>query len=353
MAYNEATMADDIASAGVEINRQSWVYDFISQKVIPRLLMESYIRRYTDKKRDNKEAIDFVSHDVEILSYAYTPERLTENAEMMRWSDTQSNFAFDRAIGWENRTELRQVKDDINRLSFVPTSPRGDELIICPDSTCMELQHPFTNERLVDYSDTRLSGESISSIGSKNNKHEYIKHVRTYNDFSKMYFLYDILSKSGLTLGSFFKESYFVIPEMDKSNLCKEVPSLLPYHPKGCFENPFKVYEDLIAYSSNLRATNTAQHIVNVTYLHKYNQLQCCQKLSNGQEECSSQHSDPCYSTDMMKSAYMDAMARDYLLKKTFEIEKKIKEKWSIYKIKLNPELVCKYARPKKEFSFR
>lgn len=292
-AYNGVEAGISLEAAGEKLVGLAADYDFLAKKLLPSLLLNSIIFQ-TD---------DTYSSNMITLSQGFIRPRRVDN------------------------------NPDIDHLSFVPASAKGDELVVCPKTSCAGLVVSGINKTIVQKIDgvSRKRGYEI-----KENPYDDISGDHTPSDFRSLHFLYDVISKSGLGLGDFFKNNYFVIPDIEQDAICKDIKTRLPDFPNapdGCFKNRFSNdFTDQERKSSFKMSTH-------LRYL-----------LSSQKNTCTkSKEGAPCQATDMQKMSYMDAVARDYAEQVMFNIEKKNEGKWTIYHIKLNPEFICKYGRPKSE----
>lgn len=308
-AYNDVQKGTPINEAGEQLKALAKSYDFFAKAIIPDLLLNSYIERYQNEERDKADAIRFVFMNRAVMSFT------NETSNRMVWSGENLNISsiltdslwIDRVTGAMSQDgrkgEISKLIRGLHDLSFIPTSSKGDELVVCPASSCKNLLVPRINKTIEN-----VSEDDSLVYGVKENHFDKIERV-DFDKFNDLYFLYDIIGKSGLTLGKSFNENYYVIPEANQSNICKDISQTHPE--KDQTERCFKKEID----------------------------ADCNEYISN----------KTCHPTEMQRTSFMDAVARDYAENVTFETEKKNEGKWTIYKIKINPEFICKYGRSKSE----
>ena len=315
-AYNDFQKSIRIDKAVEELKNLDTQYKLIAEEVIPNLLLKSFFmaKRYQNIVTNKYKNYDFIfkfnikegEEPFDVLNY-YEAQGYAQSED---WSDNAFNNLRSAPFQW-----LRQLPQD---LSFIPTSSNGEELVICPKDLCLGLVVPRSNKIIENFSDK----DGSSSYGVKENLYEIkADHYRegtiqSFNSIDEFYFLFDILSKSKLALGEHYFEKYFSIPEIDQAKICADFKIKLPSHPDSCFKYQTRTYTKEL-------------HGTNLFALDSY----------------STKH-EP---TDIDKALYMDAVARDYIEKTTFDIEKSNEGKWTIYKIKVNPDFICKYERNKSE----
>lgn len=287
-AYKEVRKGLFLDQASEQLEQLAAYYDWFAQGVMPRLLLrtEGFEK---ESNNNNRYAIE--------------------------------NYYLSPRINHDVINELKSLGSNSSRdniysnLSFIPTSTKGDELVICPSSLCEGLTIPQINKTIEHHS----RGEDrvgYGIYGVKENPYDEIGNIKNYNELTNYYFLYDILSKSGLNLGEELSKNYYVIPELEQKTFCKNVMKEIPTHPNieaECFKYNDKDEPRIKEFKFGRRF---GRHL----------------------------------SDETLQLAYMDSVARDYAEQSVFSFEKKNEGQWMIYKIKLNPEFICKYGRPMSEF---
>lgn len=296
-AYNGIDTGTHLDEASNNLQELSKDYDWIAKGVIPRLLIrtEGFSRESNwnnGYEIESSDLIPRINHDV---------------VNELKADGIHSRF-----------------------LEFIPTSTSGDELVICPQSLCKGLVVPKINKKIElvcnDKNGSAYYCENTSPKYSvdgfymaKENVFDNIVSVKKYNQYNELrkeYFLYDILSKSGLSLGETLGQNYYVVPEIEQTKLCADVMKEIPNHPNSqeeCFKYNDK---DEPRIKEQKFGRRFGRHL----------------------------------SDETLQLAYMDSVARDYAEQSVFSFEKKNEGQWIIYKIKLNPEFICKYGRPMSDF---
>jgi hypothetical protein len=307
-AYNEAEKGVPLKDAAGWIRAQAAFYDLFSYYLLPYFLLNTDISSLPPRDwRGGSWSKSWMQIDHIVRS-----ETATKNSHGI---DIQS-------IG----------------LKMIVLGTQGNQLMICPDHSCIGLKSPVSGDEIIEIADK--DGYESEALGTKDTKYLYLGGkdiINHYNDPSEGYFLFDLVSRSDIRIGGKFKNSYFTVPGMDQANICKEMKDWNLGYPKGCLETGWKTNEDFREWNSDRKQSETFMK----TYLGKSGTAQCCDKDMN----CNTYLDFACYPHEGLRMEYVDSVVRDYILKKSFSVEKKNSGKWSIYKIKFDPTIMCKYAR--------
>ena len=324
MAYNDAEKGTKLEDAKDQTNELTTFYDVFSYTAIPALLLDSQYKISRDK--DEHQNLLFRSHSIK-----YVPESLTEAPETRVWwgdgGDVLSKPL--KSVGYGN--PWRNTTGPL----LIPASQNGDQLIICPNYSCLGLKNPISGEEIIE-----IDVHPNKALGVKGNLYLEVEGLSNYNSMGSDFFLFDLISKSQTRIGSKFLDSYFVVPKMDQEKICTEMKTWELGYPSGCFETGFKNNEDRLNF-------NYGNPKFKSTFLSDSGSVACCEKMENGGMEChhGSSSEFACEPNEELNQKYMDAVVRDYIMNKSFTVEKKNSGKWSIYKIKFDPSVMCKYSR--------
>lgn len=302
---------DKYALEGQQLNSS---FDFLSQKVIPELLLRSVLE---DGQSHAEESLDWFSFQPK-LKISLEEDGVVKIHTRTSFDDflksTQRNLFQD-----DSKSEaVSAFYGTIGELNVISSSQLGNEIIVCPIATCAEVIHPFTKEKIsfmnTYYARDFYYFESNPPIIKQLLVNDY--DVGIGSGIRNYYFLADLLLKNGFPLGGMWEQNYFVTPLRNQKKIC-HLLFASSFKGNECFNLNDETYQKEIAENSNF------------DYLKKVNNLTSDAPLS--------------------RVILNDAITREYLYSTLFHVDKKNLGKWSMYRITFNFSEILKFKHPKSE----